>query len=98
MIEPVEPIVVRHTSAGEWQPVSRPVGTRFQPSLSPAFEDSSDLDIVGAHWPRKSCVDKYYRARLAPSKPNMNWTAIAEDWKVKQRLREHFAEFYRIYI
>ena len=49
MIEPIEPFMMRQTTAGEWQLVSRPTGTRFQPSRSPAFEDSSDLDIVGAY-------------------------------------------------
>jgi hypothetical protein len=49
MIEPIEPFMVRQTTTGEWQLVNRPTDTRFQPSRSPAIEDSSDLDIVGAY-------------------------------------------------
>jgi hypothetical protein len=38
-------------------PRGRLTATRFQPSLG--FEDSSDLDIVGAHQQLKTHVNKY---------------------------------------
>ena len=32
---------------------------------------------------RKTGVDRYSRARLAPNGPRINWTVVAENWKVK---------------
>ncbi len=61
---------------------SRPTRV-FNRSLTPTFEDNSDLDICGCPPARKTRVDRYSRARLGPNGPRINWTVVAENWKVK---------------
>jgi hypothetical protein len=54
----------------------------FSTEPVPGFEDSSNLDIVGAHRQVKRAWVQIFKGRLSPHKPHINCAAVAEDWKV----------------